>query len=253
MKTITLIDLDDSIFQTLRKCPKGAALTAAAANEKGEAHSFCTERQREFLRFITEGGVVVPVTGRETSSFRRVEMTFSAHAITTFGAVIWTPKQEVEMNWDAHISQQNLLFQDGVKDCFDFLSRCARKEKVDARVYTISDAGKVLYVNAKHNKKDAQQLSILVEQVSDWLPCEWTIHHNGNNLAVLPPYLGKEKAVTYYLRELAPEHNLVLGLGDSMSDLPFMGLCDFALTPTSSQIFEALKLLSKSLLPKEES
>ncbi|MBS2005343.1 MAG: trehalose phosphatase, partial [Cyanobacteria bacterium SZAS LIN-5] len=63
---------------------------------------------------------------------------------------------------------------------------------------------------------------------------------NGNNFALLPPFLSKERAVEYFLRELAPPHDCLIGIGDSRSDLGFMALCDYVVTPTRSQIFAML-------------
>jgi len=116
-------------------------------------------------------------------------------------------------------------------------------------VYIISDAGLPLYVNAKHNGRDETALAVLAAALKEWLPEGWKMHFNGNNLAALPPYLGKDKAVSFYLKELAPAHSFVIGLGDSFTDLCFMGLCDYAMTPTTSQIFQQLNTFARAGSP----
>ena len=67
------------------------------------------------------------------------------------------------------------------------------------------------------------------------------MHRNGNNAAFLPPFLGKEHAVAYLLPELRRRHPdaPVIGIGDSLTDAPFMQLCDFAMMPAGSQLAAA--------------
>ncbi len=109
-----------------------------------------------------------------------------------------------------------------------------------------------LYVNAKHNGKNLAELRKLALMLNASLPDGWKLHYNGNNLAAMPAYLGKEYAVEYYLKNLAPAHSFVLGLGDSFTDLGFMGLCDYAITPTRGQVFDRLKTLQFASLHARE-
>lgn len=242
MTAISLIDLDDSIFQSQKKCPQDVQLTPGAKNKKGEWHSFLTPQQVKFLDLLNTG-TVIPVTAREIDSYRRVNLQFSSYAITTFGAVILQPDGTVEPHWHAFIEEQSRSFAGNVEECLHDLSLVAEDSRIDAKVYIISDDGMPLYVNVKHNRKNIDDLKKLAAHIRTRLPESWRLHQNSNNLAVLPPYLGKENAVEYYLEKLAPEHSFVLGLGDSFSDLGFMGLCDFAITPTRGQVFNHLKTL----------
>ena len=58
-----------------------------------------------------------------------------------------------------------------------------------------------------------------------------------NNLALVPRFLGKERAVRHVIRHhLGPEPVLTLGMGDSLSDIPFLSACDFSVVPTASQL-----------------
>ena len=69
-------------------------------------------------------------------------------------------------------------------------------------------------------------------------------HLNGNNLAVLPKIINKESAVRYLIDNYKQQHPdlLTFGAGDSHSDAPFMALCDYALIPKNTQLFETLVL-----------
>jgi predicted mannosyl-3-phosphoglycerate phosphatase (HAD superfamily) len=61
-----------------------------------------------------------------------------------------------------------------------------------------------------------------------------------SNVAAIPGYLGKEHAARWLLSEVL-QPALVLGMGDSFVDLPFMGLCHYAMIPSQSQIFSHLR------------
>jgi len=69
-------------------------------------------------------------------------------------------------------------------------------------------------------------------------------HLNGNNLAVLPKIINKESAVSYLINGYKQQHLelLTFGAGDSKTDAPFMALCDYALIPKNTQLFNALVL-----------
>ena len=63
------------------------------------------------------------------------------------------------------------------------------------------------------------------------------LHCNGNNLALMVKGAQKHDAVRRVTAELKQDGPLVtIGAGDSLTDLPFMQICDFALVPQASQI-----------------
>jgi hypothetical protein len=96
-------------------------------------------------------------------------------------------------------------------------------------------------VLAKHQDGDANALNRVVDAVVGALPAGWTDHRNDNNIALLPPWLGKQNAVAHVLPRLRarfPDARLI-GIGDSLTDAPFMRICDFAMLPTHSQLARA--------------
>lgn len=52
--------------------------------------------------------------------------------------------------------------------------------------------------------------------MADWLraevPAGWRVHLNGNNLAVLPPFLDKAHAVRWFRDHIAGPHPFALGI-----------------------------------------
>src|SRR5215213_1343797 len=88
MQMLTLIDLDDTLFQTRPKCPPGAALETAAVARDGAPLSFTIPRQRALFDAVQSRGPVIPVTARNLDAFRRVQLPFSSFAVLDFGALV---------------------------------------------------------------------------------------------------------------------------------------------------------------------
>jgi hypothetical protein len=102
---------------------------------------------------------------------------------------------------------------------------------VTARI--LAEGGTDLYLLLKDPDGDETLLDPLLDRVAPMVPGDWTIHRNGNNAALMPPFLGKAHAVRALLprlRRLHPDAP-VIGIGDSLSDAPYHGLvrlCDDA-------------------------
>src|SRR3546814_20999555 len=65
---VILTDLDDTLFQTMPKCPPGATdLRQLSSLMAGSASGFATKLQQHFLARL-EPGLVVPVTPRARKS-----------------------------------------------------------------------------------------------------------------------------------------------------------------------------------------
>lgn len=116
------------------------------------------------------------------------------------------------------------------------ISEEAGGEPITVRI--LEGEGVPLYVLAKHSAGAADRLAAVIARIGPEVPTGWTIHLNGNNAALLPPFLGKHHAVEWLLPELRRLHPeaMVIGIGDSLSDAAFMSRCDFAMMPTRSQL-----------------
>jgi hypothetical protein len=109
------------------------------------------------------------------------------------------------------------------------------------RVHLHEIEGVPSYISAKADDSDsaheATMAGLRAQLEKLGLPVTLALHCNGNNLAVMVKGAQKLDAVRLVIAELEREGPLVtLGVGDSLTDLPFMRLCDFALTPRGSQI-----------------
>lgn len=243
-RIIAFVDLDDTLFQTRHKCPSdvaGERLTPLGYARDGSPLSFATPRQMSFLAWLAETTRLIPVTARSLDALRRVELSFSA-AICAHGGVILRDCGSVDPDWSACVrgaAAPHLPTLAMLSDAITGVAS-ARSEPVTARL--LSEGGTPLYVLAKHTHSDAAALARVLDEAVPVPPPGWTVHRNGNNAAYLPPYLGKDKALARLLPQLRADHPnaAVIGIGDSLTDAPFMARCDFAMLPACSQLADKL-------------
>jgi hydroxymethylpyrimidine pyrophosphatase-like HAD family hydrolase len=240
MRRIVFVDLDDTLFQTHLKNPGADRL--AAVDRDGNPLSFRDRRQEAFLDWLSDDALVVPVTGRSVDAFRRVRIPrLDGMAICSFGGVILDGEGRPEPEWHRRMSEGAGGEAAMMAELLDLVATTAAADEVNVRYRVIRDAELPLYISVKHNANDFGEVARLASAITPSVPKDWIVHRNANNLALLPPFLGKAGAMAYFLeRFVGDEPTLTFGVGDSLTDLAFMGLCDFAITPTNSQIMGAL-------------
>jgi hypothetical protein len=249
MRAIALVDLDDTLFQTLRKCPADVPhgeLTAIGFARDGSPLCYATPRQRTLIAWLTETAHFVPVTARGLDALRRVRIPFT-HAICAHGGVILDARGEPDPAWTAHIAREAGAHAAALATVAQAVTRGARALGVELSVRVLREGDTGLYVLVKDPDADAARLADCVERIAFAVPAHWTIHRNDNNVAIMPPYLGKEHAVARLLPELQRRYPKapVIGIGDSLTDAPFMSLCDFAMTPTGSQLAKSFRMAGR--------
>lgn len=237
---ITLVDLDDTLFQTLRKCPDDIpfkALEPLGYLQDGTALSYATPRQMALIRWLCETTVFIPVTARSLDALHRVRIPF-IRAICAHGGVILDDDGGVDAAWRERMKDASSRYAPHLTAMVDAINAEAlrRSNAVYARI--ISEGDIDLYVVVKDRNADEGALNDTTDSAVPVLPEGWTDHRNGNNVALMPPMLGKQFAVAELLPRLrATWPDLpVIGIGDSITDAPFMALCDFAMTPTGGQL-----------------
>ncbi len=239
MRRVVFVDLDDTLFQTARKNP--SAQTVAAVDGEGRPLSYQSDRQTAFLDWLTDGALVIPVTGRSVQAFRRVILPLGNRAICSFGGVILDPDGAPNPAWHQRMGPAAAATASALEATQEALRTLAANLAIDVRHRLIHDAGLPLYLSVKHNTNDDAETERLAEALSPGLSAGFTLHRNGANMAVLPPYLGKAHAVRFLLDMLhasgeCPSPRLTIGVGDSLTDLGYMALCDYAVTPQRAQI-----------------
>jgi len=248
MQSYIFLDLDDTVFQTLRKCAPGAdsaALQVRAYLPDGTPNSFATRKQQWLWQWLAKGFRIVPVTARDVHAFRRVNLPFQEEVVLNHGAVILDKQGEVDAAWMDRMLRELPAYHEKLLALWEAVEAyCRRYNGYKARL--VDDFDITWYGVIKHNDGTEATLEKLLDVVIKPDPfirdgsLYW--HINGNNLAILPRIINKESAVSYLLDGYRQQHPEVLsfGAGDSKTDAPFLALCDYALIPKNTQLFNAL-------------
>lgn len=234
-RIVIFLDLDDTILQTAPKCPPDQPLTPAAFNRAGEALSFMTAAQQRLLDFWLEQGVVIPVTGRTDDALARVAIDFTSWRITHHGAVIRRFDGSLPTWWYTEVRPILVAAQPLLWGLSARLSAEAAVGQYRVNNHSVDEW--LTYISVKADDEGAALTRVRAQLERTGLPAELALHCNGNNLALTVRGAQKHDAVRRVIAELEQEGPLVtIGAGDSLTDLPFMRICDFALTPRDSQI-----------------
>lgn len=238
-------DLDDTLFQTELKCADLDVCFPAANDKQGKPASFCSPQQQRLMQLLRQGGAtLIPVTGRNQDAFDRhlfCDQTFGEFRILSHGAVVSLADGSLYTPWKTFIDEQFNLnrWEQLLSDLNTLVLSTGEVQGYAIRSKVITDHGIPAYVSVKADTKDAPEA--LLRQVHSAiiprLPDELRVHINGRNMALLAPYSCKARAVEYVASILKIDSNdLVLGMGDSLSDIPFLRRTHFGLFPINSQI-----------------
>lgn len=238
MSTYILSDLDDTLFSSARTHGMQCAQWSIASYSKaGKPICFYSPQQEALVHHIQRMGMLIPVTGRSSESLKRVVgLKLSSYRIVSHGAMILDAEGKVFQPWLKDLNVDFEFWSHKLKQTEMYLYDYAKKHGLELRIQQVQEDQLPTYLSVKGEEAILSRLSEVFAE--DWK--DGMIHHNHRNLAYLPPYASKANAVQYlmnHLKSLHTEPLLFIGLGDSISDLPFLKLCDFSITPTQSHIY----------------
>lgn len=242
MELFVFLDLDDTIFQTQRKCPEKAKITPAAFLKDGSPISFFTEKQQRLFNLLQAKTRLIPTTARNKDAFYRACVEQFDYAIITHGGIILNADGSLHSQWFELMESKIKPLLPKLQALEKQLQNFANKEKIPYKIRLIEDFGLTFYLSVKHQHRDNQALKLILDNVvNPYLESQkldFYCHLNDNNLAILPKFLNKAPAVSYLQQQLKQEYKeyLSFGMGDSLTDMPYMQLCDYFITPTNSQI-----------------
>lgn len=192
-----------------------------------------TEEQERLYKLIEQSGSIIPITGRSSESIKGLGIPFDSYKIACHGGLILDENNDEVKNWREISTGPE---QEGVlQTILDFWQSVIYRDELPVRIRIVRESGRSIYLSAKGAPEILARLALHLRQ-GNLLPREYMIHHNHRDMAILPPFVRKEKALNWLREQFFPQKALWLGFGDSDSDLPFMQACDFWVTPAGSQI-----------------
>lgn len=236
---IYLTDLDDTLFRSLSKHPDPAGLSRVTTATNGH-HGHMNAAQRGLFSALRATGAVIPVTARSSEAFARVHLEFgTGRAVLANGAVIRDETGRLDPDWHARTARiasqfKPLLSKMSALICSEF--------GPSARSWVVEEEGVPVYFCVKMNAQGEVAVRDGIVAARELLTAKLDLsdmwgHVNGNNLSFTPVGISKRDACVHLIERLGGRGGVpLIGLGDSLTDLPFMGLCDFMMIPTESQI-----------------
>lgn len=238
LRPITFVDLDDNLFQSLRKVPEdqhdGKILVAEALNGN---NSFQTLKQQNMFAWLSATTEMVPVTARSSRSFANVKLDFgNSYRVVGNGAVVIKPNGEIDLEWHEALLAETSKEADSIHALEAACIEVAKELGIEVRCpHSIENGIRHSVIVKQDNPDVAIRLNEILERVS--VPAGWTSHLNSNNLAFTVAAVSKKRATEYVMSQMPNiDKRITFGMGDSFTDMPFMALCDFFATPMRGQI-----------------
>ncbi|NRD72866.1 hypothetical protein HQQ94_06360 [Shewanella sp. VB17] len=233
---IAFSDLDDTLFSSPRQFDSMEGLHVAATLPNGDIGAYASHAQNKMLEMLSRNALLVPVTGRRTDSLSRVLCQFSGDKVASHGAIILDADNNIHPEWKHVLDVEVGLWSAKMDELHTAACAHIKSRNLDLRVRIVEDYGYPCYLCIKGDTDDLRQIHPdNFGSVTDG----FYVHVNNRNLAFLPPYASKQRAVQFLKQRYQTEfkgEQMYLGLGDSMSDLPFMSECHFHIIPCVSQI-----------------
>lgn len=233
-KPIIFSDLDDTIFQTARKMDAPPAPERLASEALNGSHSYMSEGQSVMMDWLLGSTRFIPVTARSTEALARCTLPFEDYRVCSNGAVILMPDGTADRDWLEQSTQQAQTAQDTFGAMIDFVA--TQRPAGRFRCWTVEEFGTGYYFCVKSNE-GARALDDVEEGLAALAGTRLVRHRNDNNLSFTPAGISKRLAVEYLSEKLGHGGAVpVFGMGDSLTDLPFMATCDMLVIPRKSQI-----------------
>ena len=232
-------DLDDTFFQTKRK--NSDAVIPATDSPNPLTVSYMSDEQKALWDLLnaSENCSIIPVTARDYTQYNRTYISRDnriKYASVYFGADILCDKVSDPV-WKSHINSGLKAASVQISE-LDVLVR----EKISNEVFNVCNVDNY-YVSIKNKSKDNYYASNseCFTILSDFIPDDFNLYQNENNISIVPKCIDKKHAVQYLIEKNRPK--LTIGIGDSLSDWNFMDICHIKILPQKSQINKTINQL----------
>ena len=237
---LSFCDLDGTFVQTSRHISEGTTthlVYHSATNKK----LVMTDRQLTLFNFLNEKTIVIPVTARSLESLQRLKshMPFHHYKVCEHGAYIYDKDNKLVDGYSDYMTDLLAPVQDQMikaSNCVDLFLRNSIFNGLRTRAVALIDT--VLIVEG--SAATEEHAKIIVSNVENLNLPDLHVARNGKGFSITAFSDSYKQLACQYLVENVAEYKDLpsMGFGDSISDLSFMGGCDFAVVPTqkSTQI-----------------
>jgi len=244
-KIVFLTDLDDTLFSSAREGEMGPHVMTA----QNGPHNLISPAQDMLFAMMRGAGEVIPVTARSSDAFARVHLDFGTQrAILANGAILLDEKGLPDQDWFTHTAAIGRKVEEVMEG---MVATIGDEFGGAALSWIVREYGEPVYFCVKMTTDDPEasksgllHAGLLLEERFDLSAFQQ--HVTTNSLSYTPVGISKRDASLRLISTLGERDQITLvGAGDSLTDVPFMRLCDFMLAPSGSQI--AREALRRSL------
>ncbi len=227
-------DLDDTVFQTARKMPVAPDPERLASEALNGSHSYMSGAQSRMMDWLLESTRFIPVTARSKEALERCRLPFEDYRVCTNGALILLPDGTPDPEWLERMTRQAEAAASHLTDLLEFMEGRTAPDRY--RCWIVQEFGTGFYFCVKSNS-GASALDDIEDGLARIAGDALMRHRNDNNLSFTPAGISKRLAVEYLSRKILEDRDVpIFGMGDSLTDLPFMASCDMMVIPRNSQI-----------------
>lgn len=228
------VDLDDTLFRSKRKAV-GELGRLVATKRDGSPYSYISPQAERFFDWLRRADRVIPNTARTIAEIKRVDLPFTDYRICALGGAILDPNEQLDAQWDG-------IVRDGLAALeLNPSTLAARLEpavsEVGAVVRVVREAGREVYLSIRHPARNDAALAEVAPRVAALIGADYRLRQATSDLVVRPRCIGKEVAQAWLRTNRLEAGALAIGVGDRLDDADFMGACDFAVTPPTSDIW----------------
>lgn len=229
-------DLDDTLFQTKRKRADGMIQAT-----QGTTLSYMTRAQQHYLQWLQQTAEVkiVPTTARDWRQYHNTHLSQDPNirlAVLYHSGMILDQGQP-DLEWQTHQQAHYQNLSQSVSALWQLFQTVLAAEAAQFTLFNVDSY--YLSVKAHHDTPLSQRSAVFEQMKSLVVPTEYIWQQTDRALHIFPRFLNKRWAVEYLIAKHQPE--LTIGIGDSQTDLGFMGCCDFQMFPQHSEIARLLQ------------
>ena len=236
LSPIVFADLDDTLFQTARKMSEPAVEGRLASRATNGSHSYMTEAQEGMVRWLLDTTRLIPTTARSSEVLGRTTIPFKDYKITSNGGAILTPEGAHDPAWASHVETVSRQHAEAFAALQAAVADLVAGGAV--RSWLVYEQSTPVFFLAKISAGTSESVLDDAEvRCRGAVGTDLLFHRNSRNLSFTPNGLAKVDAVKELMDRLPDtDKRPIWGMGDSVSDLPFMRLCHMMVAPSNSQI-----------------